>query len=261
MVHYSFDISSLEYFLLILVRITAFVVVAPFFGISLAPGRVKVGFSAIVSILLYQIITPKNPLLYSGVFSFAFLIIKETLVGLLIGFAGYICNTIILSAGKMIDMNIGLSMASEYDPMTQSESSVVSSMYNYFIMLLLIVSNMHLYILRAFVDSYKLFPVGEVQFDLNHLLSGMIKFMTDTFVIAFRIFLPVFAVTMIANVILGILAKVAPQLNMFSVGMQIKLFVGLVVMFITIFLLPDIANFIFKEMKTMISYFYGGLFT
>ncbi len=259
MVNFTFDLASFEYFLLILVRITAFMYIAPIFGMSSTPGRVKIGFSAFVSILLYQVILPKDGLEYSGVFAYSELVIREVLVGLLIGYAANICNTIVQTAGKLIDMNIGLSMATEYDPTTNSEVSIVAGMYNYFILLLLLVSNMHLYIFRTLVDSYTVIPIGKALFNMDSLYASMVRFMGDTFVIAFRIFLPVFAVAMILNCILGILAKVAPQMNMFSVGMQIKLLVGLLVMFLTIFLLPDVANFIFKEMKTMIALFVQGM--
>lgn len=259
MINYSFDLATFEYFLLILVRIASFVYIAPFFGMTNTPGRVKIGFATVVSILLYTVILPKTGLEYSGVFDYATLVIKEVIVGLLIGYAANICNTIILTAGKLIDMNIGLSMAMEYDPMTRSQSSLVSNMYNYFILLLLIVSYMHHYIFRALVDSFEVIPLGTPMFETDFLLESMIRFLTDTFVIAFRIFLPIFAVTMIANCILGILSKVAPQMNMFSVGIQLKLLVGLTVMFVTVFLLPDVANYIFKEMKTMIVLFIEGM--
>ncbi|MGN0170142.1 MAG: flagellar biosynthetic protein FliR [Lachnospiraceae bacterium] len=259
MVQYSFTLATFEYFLLILVRITSFMVVAPFFGMSSTPARVKIGFSAIVSILIYQMVLPKTDLNYTGVFDYAGLVLKEMCVGLLIGYAGNICNTIMLTAGKLIDMNIGLSMATEYDPMTKSQASVVANMYNYFVLLLLIVSNMHHYILRAVIDSFQLIPIGEVTFQMDHLLESMIRFMADSFVIAFRIFLPVFAVTMIMNCILGILSKVAPQMNMFSVGIQLKLLAGLVVMLLTVFLLPDVANYIFKEMKILTTLFIKGM--
>lgn len=259
MVQYSFNIATFEYFVLILVRITSFMVVAPFYGISSAPGRVKIGFSALISLWLYQVLLPKTGLNYSGVFDYSVLVLKEVMVGLLIGYAGNVCNTIILTAGKLIDMNIGLSMATEYDPMTKTQASVVANMYNYFVLLLLIITNMHHYVLRAVCDSFEVIPLGKVKFHMDFLLESMIRFMTDTFVIAFRIFLPVFAVTMILNVILGILSKVAPQLNMFSVGMQIKLLVGLGVMFLTVFLLPDIANYIFGEMKTLTILFIKGM--
>lgn len=259
MFQYNFDLATFEYFLLILVRITAFMVVAPFFGLSSTPGRVKIGFSALVSILLYQVILPKTGLSYSGVFDYSAIVVKEAIVGLMIGYAGSICNTIILTAGKLIDMNIGLSMATEYDPMTKTQASVVANMYNYFVLLLLVVSNMHHYIFRALVDSCTVIPLGNATFHMDYLLESMTRFMTDTFIIAFRIYLPVFAVTMIVNCILGILAKVAPQMNMFSVGMQIKLLVGLVAMFVTVFLLPSVSNMIYKEIKAMTILFIKGM--
>ena len=95
---------------------------------------------------------------------------------------------------------------------------------------------------------------------MDSLLTSMIQYCTDMFVIAFRIVLPVFACIMILNCILGIMAKVAPQMNMFAVGVQLKLLVGLAVLFLTTFLLPDIANFIFKEIKIMTFSFIEGMY-
>ena len=119
---------------------------------------------------------------------------------------------------------------------------------------------MHQFILRALIDSFSLIPLGGTQFEMDSLLSAMVQYCTDLFIIAFRIVLPVFACIMILNAILGIMAKVAPQMNMFAVGIQLKLLVGLAVLFITTFLLPDIANFIFNEMKTMIVMFIEGMY-
>ena len=78
--------------------------------------------------------------------------------------------------------------------------------------------------------------------------------------IGFRIFLPIFACMMILNCILGILAKVAPQMNMFAVGMQMKILIGLGVLFLTVSLLPGIASFIFTEMKKMMVLFIEGMY-
>ncbi|MEG0805181.1 MAG: flagellar biosynthetic protein FliR [Lachnospiraceae bacterium] len=259
MITFDFNLQTFEYFLLILVRLTAFVYVAPFFGMPNTPRKVKVGFSFMVSILLYQIISPKTELPYVGVLSYGVMVVMETITGLLIGFAANICNSIILLTGKLIDMEIGLSMSTEYDPMTRTEVSVVANMYNYFIMLLLIVTYMHHYIFQALVDSFTVIPLGEPRLQWDHLMESMLQYMGDCFVIAFRIFLPVFAVVLILNCILGILAKVSPQMNMFAIGIELKLLVGFFVMFVTIFLLPDIANFIFKEMKTMIVLFMQGM--
>ena len=157
-------------------------------------------------------------------------------------------------------MDIGLSMAMVFDPTTGSQISITGNLYSYFILLLLIVSNMHQYILRALIDSFQLFPLGGAQFQMDSLLASMVQYCTDLFVIGFRIVLPVFACMMILNSILGIMAKVAPQMNMFAVGVQLKLLLGLAVLFITTFLLPDIANFIFKEIKVMTVSFIEGMY-
>ncbi|MBR5636691.1 MAG: flagellar biosynthetic protein FliR, partial [Pseudobutyrivibrio sp.] len=92
------------------------------------------------------------------------------------------------------------------------------------------------------------------------LFKSTATYMADIFVIAFRIVLPVFAVIMILNAILGIMVKVAPQIHMFSVGAQLKIIVGFLVLFLTVFLLPDVATFIFKEMKRMMALYIQGLY-
>ena len=85
-------------------------------------------------------------------------------------------------------------------------------------------------------------------------------FVTDLFGIGFRIFLPFFATLMITNCILGIMAKVAPQMNMFSVGIQLKILVGFIVLFFTIFMFPSVAELVFNEIKTMVVLIIEGMY-
>ena len=246
MVNLSFSLVTFEYFLMIVVRVASFVAVAPFYGTNNTPRRVKIGFSVMVAILLFQIL--ERPALdYEGVFGFAVIIIREGITGLLIGFAASVCNSIILLAGNMIDMEIGLSMATEYDPMNNTQVNITGQLYNYLLLLLLIATDMHHYILRAVVDSYKLIPVNGQVFQWDHLFQS---FLTKIHV----------AVMMILNCILGIMAIVAPQMNMFAIGMQMKILIGFLIMFLTIRLLPSISNFVFKEMKKLIVSFIEGMY-
>ena len=213
MINYGFSLYTFEYFLMILVRVATFVYIAPFFGMNNTPNRVKIGFSVFLAIILFQIIQPKEVLEYTGVIEFAIIVLKEGITGSLIGFAANICNSIIVFSGKVIDMEIGLAMANLYDPTTRSQSGLSGTMYNYFIMMLLIVTDMHHYILRALVDTYQILPVNGAVFDWDHLMGSMLMYMTDMMVIGFRIALPIFACSMILSCILGIMAKVAPQMN------------------------------------------------
>ena len=83
----------------------------------------------------------------------------------------------------------------------------------------------------------------------------MSTYITDYFVIGFRIILPIFSCILIINVVLGILAKVAPQMNMFVIGMQLKIFIGLFLLFMLMGYLPNIVDFLFEEMQKMTKLF------
>ena len=259
MVTFNFTLQDFEHVFLILVRISAFVAVAPYFSMSQVPRKVKAGISLAISLLLWFVI-PKAVLEYETVIDYAAIVLKEAVVGILIGFSANICNYIILFAGRMIDMDMGFAMVNIFDPVTKDQVSISGTFYNYTIMLCLLCSGMHTYILRAFIDSYELIPINGAVFNVNGLYHGMLQFLSDYVVIGFRIFLPIFTSIMVLNVVLGVLAKVAPQMNMFVVGMQLKILTGLIVMFLIVYLLPDISNFIFIETKKMMVTFIGNLY-
>lgn len=259
MIDLSFSMSDLEYFLLILVRTTCFIYAAPFYNMSNTPARVKIGVSFFVSVLMYQVLTPAPAVVYHTVLGYSVIVMKEALTGLLIGFAADICNSIIHLAGSVIDMEAGFSMVTLIDPATKQNVSVSGVFYQYMIMLLLISTGMYQYVMKAYAQTFTLIPVNGAVFQTDHLLSAMITFMADNIIIGFRICLPVFAVMILLNAVLGILARVSPQLNMFAVGLQLKVLVGLCIMFFTVSLLPGASDFIFKEMKKMMVSFVEGM--
>lgn len=259
MVNFTFTLENFEYFLLILVRISCFVYIAPLFGQTGIPNQVKIGLAFFTSILLYSVVA-RPEFTYESVVGYAVVVLKEGITGLLIGFAANICNSIVLFAGSVIDMDIGLSMAAEFNQDMGTEVTLTGNFYYYLIMILMIASNLHTYLLQAIADSFSVIPIAGQIFNWDHLLNSIARYMGDLFVIGFRIFLPIFACIMVLNCVLGIMAKVAPQMNMFSVGMQLKVLVGFVVIFLTIFLLPDVANMILKEIKTMVKLIAEGMY-
>lgn len=259
MVNFTFTLDNFEYFLLILVRITCFVYVAPLLGQTGIPNQVKIGLSFFTSILLYSVVA-RPEFSYESVVGYAVVVLKEGITGLLIGFAANICNSIVLFAGNIIDMDIGLSMATEFNPEMGTEMTLTGNLYYYLVLLLLTASNMHQYLIRAVCDSFSVIPIGNPNFNWEHLAGAMTRYMGDMFVLGFRIFLPFFACIMILNCVLGIMAKVAPQMNMFAVGMQLKILVGYVVLFLTFFLLPEVAEMVFDEIKTMVVLFAEGMY-
>lgn len=247
MINYSIALNQFELFILILMRLATFVFSAPFFNTSGVPRKLKVGFSLAMALIVYEL-GPEMTYQYNGTLDYAGLVIKECVVGLLLGMMTSFCVQIIMFAGRMIDLDIGLAMASLFDPTTKSQVGIMGNLYYYTLMLLLIISGMHRYLVTAIVDTYSVIPVGGVKFNAS-LYDTVIGFMSDYFVIGFRIALPVFATILLLNCILAILARIAPQMNMFVVGMQLKIFTGIAVVFAVIVMLPAVSNYIYIEIK------------
>lgn len=254
MLDLSFEFSDLEFYLLILMRIASFMYVAPFFSTSNTPKRVKVALSVLISIIIYQVIDTSN-FTYNTVWGYSVLVLKEVLTGLIIGYGAQICSSILLLAGQISDMEAGLSMVQVMNPATRQSTTITGGFYDYSVTLILMISGLYQYLLGALVESFNLIPVTGAIFSSDKLATSMATFLCDFASIGFRLCLPVFGVMIILNGILGILAKVSPQMNMFAVGMQIKVLTGLVVLFVTVGLLPTMSTIIFDEIKKMITMF------
>lgn len=260
MIEYGFSLYDLEYFLLIFVRVTCFVFVAPFFSMDGAPRQVRIGLSFFTALLLYETITPSElPITYNTVTGYAVIVMKEAITGLLIGLGASMCSAIVNFAGSVADMETGLSMATLMDPTTKQSTSISGVLYQYIIMMMLIASGMYRYLFGALADTFVLIPINGAVFHTDKLIQSVVSFMTQYIVIGFRIVLPVFCVMLILNAVLGVLAKVSPQMNMFAVGIQLKIWIGLAVLFFTARMLPSAANFIFDQMKKMTVSFVEGM--
>ena len=187
MLNYTFSLVDFEILILILVRISCFVYAAPFFGMKNVPSRVKIGLSFLLSILIFPSVD-QSAVTYTGMFGYAVIVLREGITGLLMGFAANICNSIILFAGNIIDMDIGLSMAQEFDPMTNSQVTITGNLYQYLLLLMMVVTNMHHYVLRALIDSYQVIPVNGQVFQWDSLAESMINLYGGSLLlIAFRI--------------------------------------------------------------------------
>lgn len=251
MMEYTFNYADLEFFLLVLVRVSCFVFVAPFFSMTNTPRNVRIGLSLLTAILLYYMV-PRPEIVYETLIGYVIIVLKEAVTGLLIGYAANLCTTIVSFAGHIADMEMGLSMASMFDPTTKETTTISGIYYNYMVLLMLIISGMHQYLLKALAETYILIPVNGMIFHSDKLFAAMTGFMSDYIIIGFRICLPIFAVMIILNAVLGVLAKVSPQLNMFAVGIQMKVLVGITVLFVTTSMLPGAADFIYDQMKRTI---------
>ena len=224
MITYNVALDQFELLILILMRMASFVFAAPFFNTANTPQRLKVGLSFFLSFLVYTL-HPDMNVEYNGLIEYAGLIVMEVMVGILLGAMASFCVQIIHFAGKLIDMDIGISMAQIMDPTTKVQVGIMGNFYYYMLMLLLIISGLHQYLVAAIIETYNVIPIGGI--NKNKLIHNQ--------------------------------APVMNRLNMFVVGMQLKIFVGIFVIFFTIVMLPSVSTFIYNEIQTIMASLVRGM--
>lgn len=248
--------------LLIFIRVTGLFVVSPLFGRRNIPAYYKVCFSFLFAIILTYIVPVPDLGSYNSLLAFVLLAGKEFMVGLMLGYISYFITTAIYIAGQMIDMHIGFGMVNVFDPVTNIQIPITSNVY-YIIamMMLLIIDGQHLIIL-SLVDSFTLFPIGSKIVLEQSLIDFSIDIITSVFTISFKIAAPITAAILIADIALGIIAKTVPQMNVFVVGMPLKILVGLIVIFATLGTFRNIVHVLmggmYEEMLKFLGVIRGG---
>lgn len=251
MIEQSFSIYHLEYYLAIFVRVMGAIAFAPIFGNVMVTRRARVIVGIAISYAMFAA-NPYVPLGYTTFMGYTVILLKELVVGLTLGFTTSITLSIINMAGQFIDREMGFSMVSNFDQTFNTETTITAEFYSILVMIIMLCTNMHYFVLSALADSFELIPLGQVSIDSGTLYSTMIQYMTDYFLIAIRISLPVMISIMLLNVVLGVLAKTAPQMNMFVIGIQLKIFAGFAVMFATLSFLPNITEFVYNQMQDIV---------
>lgn len=220
-------------FLIVLVRISGMFFLSPIFGRRNIPDYFKVGFCFILAIITVNSITVPDLSPYTSLASYVFLIGKELLLGLSMGFISYVLFSAIYVAGHMIDTQIGFGMVNVFDPLTNVQIPITADFYAILATLFMLVTDSHHLLIKAVADSYAVLPPGSVRFG-GDAVRQIVDLFYQTLVIGFKIAAPITAAILITDVALGIISKAMPQMNVFMLGMPVKLIVGMIIMLITI---------------------------
>lgn len=220
-------------FLLILVRVSAFFVTMPLFSYRTIPAQHRATFSLLLAWAMYYSIEAA-PIEING--EYILLVIREAMIGLLIGLAAFIVLSAIQIAGGFIDFQMGFAIANVIDPQTGVQSPLMGQYLYMFSLLMLLALNGHHLILDGIFYSYELLPIDGPVFPFGSQETAyyMARTFSSVFLIAFQMSMPVVAVLFLTDVMLGIVARTVPQLNIFVVGFPLKIGVAFAVMFIVI---------------------------
>jgi flagellar biosynthetic protein FliR len=216
-------------FALVLARIAGLFSAIPVFGSRIVPMRVKAPLIFALALLLFPIVRPHNIPAASDVISMALLVIQETLIGLTLGFLSQLVFAAVEFCGQQVGTQMGLSMASLFDPATLANVPTMAMFEGALATLLFLALDVHHVFLRGIVESYQLVPVGAWHMS-GGLLKAIISISSGMFVIALKLAAPVSVALLATSVALGIAARSFPSMNVFIVSMPLNIGIGLLIL-------------------------------
>lgn len=234
-------INHFMIFIMILVRISGFFVTVPIFSGRNIPRQVKIGLIVILATLVLPVLTLKEiPPLPNDVWGYAFIVFKEFILGLIMGFVASLIFMAVQMTGFFLDTQIGFGVVNIMDPLQGQQLPLVGNFLYILSIFVFLILNGHHVLITLLVYSFKLIPIGMVAIKTS-IAGEIAKLSTDLFIVTLKISLPVLVSLMLIDLALGILSKFMPQLNIFVVGIPIKLFVGV---FMLALMLPAYVHFL-----------------
>ncbi|WP_227935824.1 flagellar biosynthetic protein FliR [Alkalihalobacillus deserti] len=225
-------------FLLVFVRVLAFFAVLPIYAHRSIPNSMKIGLALFLAYIM--VFTLESPVLViDGLYYF--LIIKEAMVGLLVGLIAAMILYAIQVAGGLIDYSMGFMIANVVDPQTGAQTPLTGSYLYTFALLFLLLVNGHHLLLDGIFYSYQFVPMDQVHLPFGQ--ENIIRYVATTFnamfVVAFQMAFPIVGSLFLVDVGLGMVSRAVPQMNVFVVGMPLKILVGLLLLtvFMSVFLM------------------------
>lgn len=206
-------------------RVLAVFTAAPVFSSRSFPLRAKIGLAFLIAFAA-QASMPNQPQIDINGPEAMGAVLQQVGVGLAIGFTVRLVFAAFELAGQVVGFQMGLGFAAFFDPASSGQSSAMGRFYANMAALLFLALNGHLMVVMAVVNSFAAFPVDQ---NFLHALASMPlqTLGAELFASAFWIALPVVAMLMFANLALGIVSRVAPQMNIYAIGFPVTLLVGL----------------------------------
>ncbi len=213
-------------------RALALFTALPVLGQRVVPARVRVGLAFFIALAAQASLPPVPAIALDSSAAFA-AVVQQVLIGLVLGFSVRLVFAAVEFAGELIGLQMGLGFAAFFDPMSGGQGNAVGRFFGTTIAFLFIVINGHLLVIAALVQSFDAFPVGEAPLDFLHRMAPH-TWGAEVFRLGLWIALPIVAMLLFTNLVLGIIGRVAQQLNVFSIGFPITMGVGLVGVLLTL---------------------------
>ncbi|MDP4160435.1 MAG: flagellar biosynthetic protein FliR [Bacillota bacterium] len=247
---------NLSLFLLILSRWAGMIMLAPVFGARGVPGVVKLALAGSLSVIIYPLISADKPPIPVELLPYVAVVVKEILVGLVIGFVIYTLTAVLQGAGQLIDFQMGFTMGAAIDPVYGVQSPMMGNFQIVLATMLLLATNSHHYLIAAMVKSYAYIPLNPTTMPKDFLFYAQL--VTHVFALAIQLAMPVFGALLVSDVGVGLLSRTVPQLNIFSVVFPVKIIFGFILLLLSVPFFGETVIHLFNVNMSWVLQLYQG---
>ncbi|MCD6526700.1 MAG: flagellar biosynthetic protein FliR [Desulfuromonas sp.] len=225
-------VDKIQVALICLARVAAIFGSMPIFGSAQTPARVKTILALLVTVLILPAVEPTLPTHSFAPISLGLLVANEAMLGIMMGFIARLIFTAVEFGGTIVGYQMGFAAANVYDPQNQRQVSLISQFQNVFAILAFLALDVHHIFIQVLVDSYRMLPPGLLDFS-GEAVPFIMELTGNMFVLAIRFSAPILAVLLLSGLVLGILARVFPQLNVFMLSFPINIGMAFVIIGLT----------------------------
>lgn len=227
--------AELFFFEMVLMRMSGFVLFNPILGRNNIPGYGKAGVILVLSVFVFGLGRPEQLPVPGSVTELVVKLVVELAIGFVLGFLMQLAVAVVQVGGEIIDAQMGITMAQIYDSGNQANMTVTASLLNALFVLDFFMENGHYTLMRILLTSGELLPFGTAA-----LGEGVASYVAEMFlsyiVLAAKLAMPILAAELLGELGMGILMKAIPQINAFVINIELKVIIGLALLFL--FLTP-----------------------
>lgn len=247
----DFTVAQIELWLLVLVRVSVLVFLLPILSTDEVPARFKAGMSFFLSLILFPTLPHTVVAIPSNLPAYLMMAIKEIYIGAVMGFAGTFVFAGLRFAGSWIDAETGFNMMQIMNPIAQEEDTPLGHLIFILFILLLLCTGGYMFYLQAIAESFQLIPLAGANAASGHMIAVFIQLSTNAFLLGMKVAAPVVTTLFVSSIGLAVIARIMPQMNVWMVGMPMKIALGTLT---TIFALPLMWQAFLKEQESLQGY-------
>ncbi|MBN2897935.1 MAG: flagellar biosynthetic protein FliR [Clostridia bacterium] len=241
---------------LIFTRFSGLFALLPVFSSKNIPWQIKAAVLIFISMAVMPIVSLSTSVAITSFMDLAYHLVIEFIIGLSFGLVIELFLSSLYLAGGLLDRNIGFSMVNVISPTDQSSMPVSANLYYIFAMMIFLFTDGHHIVIQALIESLKTIPIGG---DVINIIMVMdfTEIISQAFILGVRMAAPFIITIMVANIILGMLSKAMPGMNVFMIGMPFKIFVGLALFSL---IMPAYYNTFIELYKLIYNYLYDMVY-